>query len=199
MSISDSENELVVAFELDTFEFHPTEFQRGLFNLEIEFDCRRRRTYKQDVVNDVLEMFESAFGSRFDRNDYRSKKQLTDGLCIMGKENGPFGAEHFAIALDGNAESGFTAYHVKTDGGWGATIHGRKSLSEAMEYFRKCSTDTYCHDDYESDGYNPGGCEHCECGCRYCVYKRDWSDDEQCTGCFHGCRYCWDQCPDNDI
>jgi hypothetical protein len=194
----ESEYETVIAFKRITLVFNPTEFQRKLLepNYYIEFDGRRRRTYNEYDIDKVMNMFENAFGSRFDRNDYRSAAQLSDGLCILGKENGPFGAEHFAIALDGKAESGFTAYHFKTYGGWGATIYGHISLSEADAYFRKCSTNIYCNDGYESEGYNPDGCEHCHCGCRYCAYKRDWPEDVECKGCFHGCRHCG--VPDDD-
>ena len=202
MSKPYAENKTVVAFECNKLVFNPTESQRELFNLEIEFDGRRRRTYNDGVVKRVLDMFGpqfgSAFGKLFDPNDYRSAVQLKDGLCILGKENGPFGAEHFAIAKDGNAKSGFTAYHVKTDAGRGAAIYDRISLLEAMDYFKKVSTNIYCNDDYESDGYNPDGCEHCSCGCRYCAYKPDWPEDDECKGCFHGCRHCWDESPKDE-
>jgi hypothetical protein len=200
MSKLETEYETVIAFERVSIVFNPTESQRKLLepNHYIEFNGSRRRTYNDDEIDKVMEMFEKAFGSRFDRNDYRSATQLSDGLCILGKENGPFGAEHFAIALDAKAESGFTAYHFKTDGGRGATIYGRISLSEADAYFRECSTNIYCNDGYESEGYNPDGCEHCDHGCRYCAYKRDWPEDVECQGCFHGCRHCWDECPDDD-
>jgi hypothetical protein len=174
----------------------PTESQRELFTKEIMFDGRRRPVYDVEVVYEVLALFESAFGPLFDRHDYRREIQLTDGICIMGKKHGPFGAEHFAIVQDKEVAGGFKAYYVTTHGGWGATIYGRKSWEEAMKEIKESSADIYCHDDYESEGYNSEGCEHCTCGCRYCAYKRDWSEDENCTGCFHGCRHCWDECPD---
>ena len=167
-AMSNPESEYLTLTPLD---FEPTDSQRTLLDPTrgIQFNWRRSKTYDDDVVEALKDMFQSAFGALIDPTEYLRKVQLKDGIIFMGKlrKDKGLGAEHFAIVQHSEAASGFVAYHIETLYGRGAAIYDseRTSWNDALAYIRKCSTNPYCADwnlfsnEFDSDDFDSDGGE----------------------------------------
>ncbi len=185
-----------------------TSEQAELITTPVEFDSELKRTYKADRVKRAYHLFVHVFqdeASFKPCDDNLQPQVFKDALAMMGQSYDNKGAEHFAIVAN-SADNGFTAYHVKTLGGR-FTAHAEFSLNSSLQTtweealqivtdksdwgIRGVPSDDddemVCHDD--AGGYNPGGCNRCHNGCRYCA-KGEWSDDEECMGCLTGCPAC---------
>jgi hypothetical protein len=199
--------------------------QSELITNPIQFDEDMKRTYDKARILRAQSLFGEVFGSSFkyggnrliSRFDGIQGQAFSDGLAMHGQKYGDAGAAHFAIASDA-ATGGWTAYHVKTLGGR-FTAHSEfymassltQSWGEALQIIETkadwgirgvpSDEDEQNVDHDDGAGYNPGGCDRCGNGCKYCC-KGDWSDDdESCDGCFTGCPRCMSDYPessDND-